>query len=136
MVLIIFTTTLRAQKQFEEFVLIGNSTGLKEIKGSDVVRIFKGQQSSWNNGNSVIIVLPSTSSAPSEKVAKLIFNANSSAMQKYWLGLVFQGRANPPFFFDTSEELIKFVQRTPGSVALLPINHKEILDSDLIIQIK
>ena len=134
-VLIIFTTTLQAQKQFEEFVLIGNSTGQKEIIASDVLKIFKGQQSSWSSGNSVIIVLPSSSSVASEKVAKLIFKANSSVMQKYWLGLVFQGRANPPFFFESNEEIIKFVKRTPGSIALLPINHKEILDSDLNIQI-
>ena len=135
-VLVIFITTLWAQKQFEDFVLIGNSTGQKEIKTADVVRIFKGQLSGWNNGYSVILALPSTSSTESDKVAKLILNGNSSTMQKYWLGLVFQGRANPPYFFDTSEEIIKFIQRTPGSVALLPIDLKEKLDDNLIIQIK
>jgi ABC-type phosphate transport system substrate-binding protein len=133
---LICTATIQAQKQFEEFVLIGNSTGLKEIKASDVLRIFKGQQSNWNNGNSVTLVLPSTKSSTSEKIAKLIYNTSSSGMQKYWLGLVFQGRANPPFFIDSSEEIIRFVQRTPGAVAFIPVNQTDKLDDELIIRIK
>lgn len=136
LVLIIFTTTFWAQKSFEEFVLIGNSTGQKEIKATNVAKIFKGMQNSWKNGNSVILVFPTTNSTESDKIAKIILNANSTAMQKYWLGLVFQGRAIPPYFFDTTEEIIEFVLKTPGSIALLPSNYETKLDRDIIITIK
>jgi ABC-type phosphate transport system substrate-binding protein len=134
--LLICSTNLRAQKQFEDFILIGNTIGAKELKVFNMLKIFKGQQSNWNNGNSVTLVLPSTKTSSSEQIAKLVYNTSTSGMQKYWLGLVFQGRANPPVFMDSTEEMIRFVQRTPGAIALIPANNSEKPDNNLIILIK
>jgi hypothetical protein len=41
-------------------------------------------------------------------------------MQRFWLALVFQGRAAPPIFVDSVEEMVSYVRRTPGAIALVP----------------
>jgi hypothetical protein len=41
-------------------------------------------------------------------------------MQRFWLALVFQGRAAPPIFVDSAEEMVSYVRRTPGAIALVP----------------
>ena len=125
-----------SQKQFNDYILIGNGIGTSELTVSEVYKVFKGQRNSWTNGNAVSIVLPSTKSLMSEKIAKLLYNSSTAGMQRFWLSLVFQGRANPPFFIDTSEETIKFVERTIGAIAFVPKSYETALSGSLIITIR
>ena len=41
-------------------------------------------------------------------------------LKKYWLGVVFQGKADPPYFFKTKEEVEAFVTTTLGAVGVVP----------------
>jgi hypothetical protein len=105
-------------------VIIGNSTGFSTMKKNTLINVFKGRLDSWNNGNTVKIVLPSQKNESSTLTAKVIYGTTVKGMQKFWLSLVFQGRANPPVFLDSDEEIIRYIQKNPGSVGVINKNNE------------
>lgn len=128
--------TASAQSAWGELSIIGNKIGVTQLKAQEARNIFRANKTTWPNKIAVTIALPSPKSITSEPVARLIYGTRPTSVQKFWLSLVFQGRATPPNFFETDQELIQFVQRTPGaigvissvtaipnSVALIPIQH-------------
>jgi hypothetical protein len=54
------------------------------------------------------------------------------AMQRYWLGLVFQGRASAPVFVDSAAEVLSYVQEHPGAIGMVPMGSKGVPDAMLI----
>jgi ABC-type phosphate transport system substrate-binding protein len=119
------TTYLSAQAE-ERLIIIGNKTGLTELTIKDARDIFKGKMSFWKNNEEVIVVLPSPKSDDASGVAKEIFQSSVTAMQKHWLALVFQGRANPPVFVQSTKEAIDYVNKNPGSIAALYCKSSEV----------
>jgi ABC-type phosphate transport system substrate-binding protein len=111
--------SLRAQTTWGELSIIGNKTGLTQLKAQEARNIFRANTTTWPNKISVTIALPSPKSSSSEPVARLIYGTRPASVQKFWLSLVFQGRATPPNFFDTDQELIQFIQRTPGAIGVI-----------------
>jgi ABC-type phosphate transport system substrate-binding protein len=99
-----------------------------------LVGIFRGEEALWDNKKSIIIVLPSSKNETAEEIAKTIFNGSVMTMKKYWLGLVFQGRANPPVFLDSNEDIINYVQKNQGAIGILYCK-KEIVPQSLLINI-
>ncbi len=122
----------RAQKA--EFVLIGNRTGASDVDAAALHAIFRGERSIWASKQTVIIVLPSSRADYAEDFARVALDMTRMAMQKYWLALVFQGRANPPVFLDTADDVIAFVKRTPGTVAMVPARSD--VPKELVIQVR
>ena len=100
-------------------VIIGNTIGTVSMKKSALINAFKGRVDSWSNNVTVKVVLPSQKNESAALIAKLFYGTTVKGMQKYWLSLVFQGRANPPVFLDTDEEIIKYVQKNPGSIGVI-----------------
>ena len=94
------------------------------MKKNTLINVFKGRLDSWNNGNTVKIVLPSQKNESSTLTAKVIYGTTVKGMQKFWLSLVFQGRANPPVFLDSDEEIIRYIQKNPGSVGVINKNNE------------
>lgn len=105
-----------------DLALIGNQTDFKIMKKNSVINVFKGRLDSWNNKLVVTVVLPSQKNENSTEVAKIIYGTTLKGMQKFWLSLVFQGRSKPPVFLDSDEEIIRFIQKTPGSIGLINKN--------------
>ena len=128
------TTYLSAQAE-ERLIIIGNKTGLTELTLKDARDIFKGKMAFWKNKEEVIVVLPSPKSNDAEYVAKEIFQTSVTGMQKHWLSLVFQGRANPPVFVQSTREAIDYVNKNPGAIAAL---HCKVSDvpASIIIKLK
>jgi hypothetical protein len=68
-------------------------------------------------------------------ISEIIYKTNPVGMQKYWLSLVFQGRADPPVFFSSDEETIKFIQNNKGSIGFINSKNKS-LATNFLIEIK
>lgn len=100
-------------------VIIGNTIGTVSMKKISLINVFKGRLDSWNNNATVKIVLPSQKNESATLTAKVIYGTTVKGMQKFWLSLVFQGRANPPIFLDSNEEIIRYVQKNPGSIGII-----------------
>ena len=101
-------------------VIIGNNIGTVSMKTNTIINVFKGRLNSWNNDITVRIVLPSQKNESALLIAKVLYGTTVKGMQKFWLSLVFQGRASPPIFLDTDEEIIRYIQKNPGSIGVIP----------------
>jgi ABC-type phosphate transport system substrate-binding protein len=108
---------------------------LTELTLKDARDIFKGKMAFWKNKEEVIVVLPSPKSNDAEYVAKDIFQTSVTGMQKHWLAIVFQGRANPPVFVQSTREAIDYVNKNPGAIAALHCKISEV-PASIIINLK
>jgi len=116
----------------EKVMIIGNNTGISEITLKDARDVFKGKKSFWKNKEQVIIVLPASKSKNADIIATEIFQTSVSGMQKYWLALVFQGRANPPVFVQNTREAIDYVSKNPGAIAVVYCKESDLSSSSII----
>lgn len=116
---LIFHSTVSAQTIWSELTIVGNKTGKTSLSAQEARNIFRAKSTTWANKNSVSIALPSPQSGISEPVARIIYGTKPVAVQKFWLSQVFQGRATPPSFFDTDQELIQYLQKTPGAIGVI-----------------
>ena len=106
----------------EGAVVIGNEIGLEQVTASDVRRAMRGELNRWKGGSdlSVTVVLPSTRLPECVATANFLVNSpRPAALQKYWLGLVFEGRAKAPVFGRSQQDVLDAVMATPGSIALV-----------------
>ncbi len=110
------------------YIVIGNNIGTKQLSTKEISQIFKGKYTSWPNNEQTIIVLPSSKNENVEVVAKFLFNGKKDVMMKYWLSLVFQGRANPPVFLERDKEIIEYVETNPGSIAIIKSTNSNLLN--------
>ena len=111
---------LAQQTNLGQLEFAANVKGVESLTSKEVVQIFRNGRSLWASGEKVIIVLPSNKSDMAESVAKNLYGGSVTAMQKFWLALVFQGRANPPVFLQTEEEIISYIAKNPGAIGVLP----------------
>lgn len=111
---------LAQQTDLGQLEFAANVKGLEFLSSKEVVQIFRNGRSLWASGEKVIIVLPSNKSKMAETVAKNLYGGSVTSMQKFWLALVFQGRANPPVFLQTEEEIVAYISKNPGAIGVLP----------------
>lgn len=103
-----------------DLVVLANNTGLAELDSAGLRSVFRGERSQWPSERRVTVVLPSSRADFAGTIARMLFQSSPGGMQRFWLALVFQGRAAPPIFVDSVEEMVSYVRRTPGAIALVP----------------
>lgn len=103
-----------------DFVVVANGSGLSEVTVPELRRIFRGEQSLWSTKQPVSVVLPSARAEFADLFARQTLGMTRAGMQRYWLAIVFQGRANPPVLQDSAADVLAYVQRTPGAIGLVP----------------
>lgn len=113
-------------------LLIGNKTGLESVSRKQLQGIFRGSQSIWNTNEDVIVVMPSNKADFADDFASSVLQMTQPALQKYWLGLVFQGRADPPVFLNSSEEILEYVKRNQGAIGMVKMSEKAVPNGMLI----
>ena len=123
---------LAQQTNLGQLEFAANVKGVESLTSKEVVQIFRNGRSLWASGEKVIIVLPSNKSDMAESVAKNLYGGSVTAMQKFWLALVFQGRANPPVFLQTEEEIVSYIAKNPGAIGVLPKGNAIIPESILL----
>ncbi len=118
-----------------DFVAVANSSGLSEVTVPELRRIFRGEQSLWSTKQPVSVVLPSARAEFTDRFARQVLGMTRAGMQRYWLALVFQGRANPPVLQDSAADVLAYVQRTPGAIGLVPASTPG-LQKALVIRVR
>ena len=69
---------------------------------------------------SVTVVFPSVRLPECSKTAQFVVNSSRAAtLQKYWLGLVFEGRAKAPIFGQTQVDVLEAVMSKPGAIGIV-----------------
>ncbi|MFM2231836.1 MAG: hypothetical protein RJB31_537 [Bacteroidota bacterium] len=125
---------LYGQISMNAVTIIGNKTGFSSNSAKEIKQVFRGKYSNWSTREQVIIVLPASRASSAEIVASTVYGNTVSGVQKYWLALVFQGRANPPVFLDSDEEIINYVKKTSGAIGVVSASAQNI-PKNLIIYI-
>ena len=121
LLLVFFSVNSYAQKvELASLDFLINVKGVSELSKQEVVQIFRNGRSLWSKSDKVLIVLPANNSVLASDVAANLYGSTVSGMQKFWLALVFQGRANPPVFLQTAEEILSFVKNNPGAIGVIP----------------
>lgn len=103
-------------------VIVGNNIGFEQLTEAQVRRCLRGEVSRWTGGSdlSVTVVLPSTRLPECEATAQfLVSSPRPASLQKYWLGLVFEGRAKAPIFGQTQEDVLDAIKSKPGAVGIV-----------------
>jgi hypothetical protein len=128
--------TLKSQIDMDDFslVMIGNNTSLDMITKAEMKQFFNGKYYSWPNSQNVVVVLPSSKHSRVELYSNMIYNKSFYSVKKHWYSLVFQGRYNPPYFFDSDQKIIDFVKNNKGSFAI--VKDCELIPDELRIAIK
>ena len=124
-----------AQSDWSNVKVLGNSVGFEKVNKADLKKIFLGNSSNWSNNVNAIIVLPSTRYNGADKLTKTVMEKSHSLTRRFWLGLVFQGRANPPVYLDNNQKIIEYVNQNTGSIAvIIDYQGEDKLKNELIIE--
>lgn len=108
-----------SQSSSGKFTVIGNSITMNPISLSELKDIFLGEKQVDPNNNTIVVVLPTTDFQGADEVVRLISGSSLNSFRRYWLSIVFQGRANPPIYLNSNQRMIDFVRENPGSIAIL-----------------
>lgn len=103
--------------------VIGNQKGAPAgLKFTELKSLLKGEKQRWPDGTKVVIALMKTGTPIGQNSAKKIYNMSGDELNRFWLALVFQGKATAPNFFNSVSELENFVAQTPGAIGVVT-NH-------------
>ncbi len=107
----------------QSLAVIANEKGPpSELSFVELKSIFMGERQRWNSGNKVLIALLKTRNKIGIEVCDKVYNMKPDEMNKYWLALVFQGKASAPYFFNSTTELQDFVAENPGAIGIIDDN--------------
>ena len=98
----------------------GNVSGApSEMKQSQLKSVLMGETQRWKNGKRIIIALMKTSTPLGKTTSSKIYDMTGDELNKYWLALVFQGKAQAPVFFSSVDDLLEFVAQNPGAIGIV-----------------
>ncbi len=101
------------------------------MKLAQLKSTMRGEKLRWPDGSKVIIALLKTTTSVGTNTSKKIYNMSSNELNKYWLALVFQGKADAPNFFNSETELEDFVSQTTGAIGV--VNHPSASNKVILI---
>ncbi|MDA9563272.1 hypothetical protein N9R81_01195 [Flavobacteriales bacterium] len=121
-----------AQDNWNQIAIVGNSLGTDKLTKTEVRDIYSGDQERWANNNTVIVVIPSSKHAGVSKMCDLLFDKTPDAFKRYWFSLVFQGRATPPIYLDSNDQILNYVKNNVGAIGIL-VDYQGDIDNQLTI---
>ncbi len=111
-------TSLRAQDT-GVLTVIGHQKGSPvNMKLSELKNVLKGEKQRWPDGTKIVIALMKTGTPVGQTTAKKIYNMSGDQLNRFWLALVFQGKASAPTFFNSQSDLEAYIAQTPGSIGV------------------
>lgn len=117
---IVFCFATAAKAQDTSLTVIGNPKGTpSELKMKELKSILKGERQRWSDGTKIVIALMKTNTPAGEMTCKKIYNMSGDELKKFWLALVFQGKAQAPDFFNSTSDLAAFIAQTPGAIGVV-----------------
>ena len=86
-----------------------------------VRKILMGETRYWSNGEAIDLVIPSKESRHLKGLTEVIGAGSDTMFQRHWLRLAFGGRADPPKFRSSMEEVVRYVERHPNALGVVRI---------------
>lgn len=109
--------------QTHNLMVITNPKGAQgDLTFDEFKAIMKGEKQRWKDGTAITIALMKSSTLAGEATAKKVYGMTGDEANKYWLALVFQGKAKAPAFFMSPGDLETYVSQTPGAIGIVEEN--------------
>jgi hypothetical protein len=109
-----------AMAQDVSLTVISNIKGAPAaLKSSELRSSLFWVQQRWRNCNNILIALMKTNTTVGKYTSEKVYDMSADELKKYWLALVFQGKADAPVFFNTTGELEAFVAENPGAIGIV-----------------
>jgi ABC-type phosphate transport system substrate-binding protein len=119
-VMILLFRGLTVFSQSSSLTVISNLKGApSSLTFSELKSIFMGEQQRWQGGTKITIALMKTSTPAGKNTSLKVYGMSGNELNKFWLALVFQGKAGSPNFFNSASELENFVAQNPGAIGIL-----------------
>ncbi|MCB9251998.1 MAG: hypothetical protein H6605_05995 [Flavobacteriales bacterium] len=123
LLLLLFTGLTSSSKMAGNYnglvVITHSQTSVGQLKKSVFEKMIFGEKQTWPNGKAVFIGLCKPTNPTGIQVAKDIFDMSANEFNKYWLGLVFEGKCKAPALFSDEDDLINFIANTPNSIGVI-----------------
>jgi len=124
---------INGMPQATTLTVISNQKGSpSSLKFAELKSIFMGEKQRWRSGTKITIALMKTNTPAGRNTCSLLYGMSTDELNKFWLALVFQGKAAAPNFFNSAAELENFVAQNPGAIGILD----QVADNDEIITIE
>lgn len=112
--------SMTTKSQQTTLVAIGNVSDVPgNLSLSELKSILMGENQRWKNGDRILIALMKTNTPLGKTISSKIYDMTGDELNKFWLALVFQGKAQAPKFFSSTEELKNFVAQNRGAIGIL-----------------
>jgi ABC-type phosphate transport system substrate-binding protein len=97
-------------------IVVHPSNNLSSATKSEISDYLLKRKVTWPNGTPVVPVDQPEKSAVRAAVLRDVFGRSASAIKSYWQQQIFSGRAIPPTEKASDQEVIAFVQASPGAI--------------------
>ncbi len=106
--------------QNSSLTVISNQNGAPStLNFSELKSIFRGEQQRWRGGTKITIALMKTNTPAGKNTSEIVYGMTTDELNKFWLAMVFQGKAAAPNFFNSASELENFVAQNPGAIGIV-----------------
>ncbi|MGN6532801.1 MAG: hypothetical protein ACTHK0_13750 [Ginsengibacter sp.] len=106
--------------QNSSLTVISNQNGAPStLNFSELKSIFRGEQQRWHGGTKITIALMKTNTPAGKNTSEILYGMTTDELNKFWLAMVFQGKAAAPNFFNSATELENFVAQNPGAIGIV-----------------
>jgi ABC-type phosphate transport system substrate-binding protein len=95
------------------------SLTMKELKS-----IFQGEKQRWNDGTKISIAFMKSSTPVGSATSKKVLKMSGDQLNKFWLALVFQGKAKAPFFYGSASEVESYVSQNAGAIGVVEAGYQ------------
>jgi ABC-type phosphate transport system substrate-binding protein len=121
-IIVLIFSHLFTKAQNETLIVISNKKGApEEMKMTELKSIMMGERQRWKDGNKIKIALMKPNTPTGTSTCKKVYDMNVDEVKKFWLQLVFQGKALAPDFFNSEAELKAFVSQNEGAIGIIEI---------------
>lgn len=100
-------------------VVVSKDNKLASLTTDDLNRIFLGKKTLWESGTRIVPAMPEEESTAGEAFLTVTLKKSVSQFRAYWKRLLFSGGGTVPKVFRNSGQLVDFVARQPGAIAVV-----------------
>jgi ABC-type phosphate transport system substrate-binding protein len=100
-------------------VIVSKENKIASLSTDDLNRIFLGKKTLWESGTRIVPAMPEEESQAGEAFLSGTLKKSVSQFRAYWKRLLFSGGGAVPKVFRSSSQLVDFVARQPGAIAVI-----------------
>ncbi len=112
-------TALSAHAAADVLAVVNDSVPEVSLSPDALQEIFLGRKTRWSDGQKIVPATLKEGQAHEEFLRGYV-RKTPHQFRNYWKTAVFTGRGTAPDAFDSPDELMEFVKKTPGAIGYLP----------------